>query len=201
MLASLAFAWPTWAVGLLTLLFVLISLVLILTVLIQKPQGGGLSGAFGSGSGSGQTAFGTKTGDALTVATIIIFTIYLVLGVVLVFAYRPQAAPIHRASDKDATPAGETAPAEGGKAGDKPADTTKTPAGAAPAKAPATTPATPGGTTPPANTPPATNPPAATSPQPVQTTPATTPETTPATPPETSPGAAPGATPPASSPK
>lgn len=132
MLALLAFAWPSWAIGLLTLLFVAISLILVLTVLIQKPQGGGLSGAFGSGAGSGQTAFGTKTGDALTVATIIIFSIYIVLGIVLVFAYRPQAANLNDAASQQA-PAGETAPAETTPAdGTKPAE----PAGAEPAKPP-----------------------------------------------------------------
>lgn len=167
MLASLAFAWPTWAIGLLTLLFVLISVVLVLTVLIQKPQGGGLSGAFGSGAGSGQTAFGTKTGDALTVATIIVFAIYLVLGVVLVFAYRPQAATLRPAADKETAPAGEAAPAEGGKVegqgGSQPA-----PAGEKPGEAPA-----------------ATNPPAVT---PVTSTPATAPGEVPQrTPPEPAP--------------
>lgn len=132
MLALLAFAWPSWAIGLLTLLFVAISLILVLTVLIQKPQGGGLSGAFGSGAGSGQTAFGTKTGDALTVATIIIFSIYIVLGIVLVFAYRPQAANLNDAASQQA-PAGETAPAES-----SPADGTQpaAPAGTEPAKPP-----------------------------------------------------------------
>ena len=65
-----------------------------LTVLIQRPQGGGLSGAFGSGAGSGQTAFGARTGDALTVATIAMFVLYLVAAIGLNFATHPaNAAP------------------------------------------------------------------------------------------------------------
>ena len=72
--------------------FVFVSVILILVVLIQRPQGGGLSGAFGSGAGSGQTAFGAKTGDALTIATIIMFVIWLGSAVGLVFAARPSAS-------------------------------------------------------------------------------------------------------------
>src|SRR5690606_36556084 len=53
--------------NLLVVLFLFVCVVLILTILIQRPAGGGLSGAFGSGAGSGQTAFGAKTGDALTI--------------------------------------------------------------------------------------------------------------------------------------
>ncbi len=75
-------------------LFLLVSIAMILLVLIQRPQGGGLSGAFGSGGGgaggAGQTAFGTKTGDVLTYATIGIFVCFLGFAIVLNFATRPQ---------------------------------------------------------------------------------------------------------------
>ena len=60
-----------------------VCLLLILMIMIQKPQGGGLSAAFGASSGSGQTAFGTKTGDALTVATIILFAVWILVATVL----------------------------------------------------------------------------------------------------------------------
>lgn len=76
--------------GLLGVAFLACSLLLILTVLIQRPQGGGLSGAFGSGSGSGETAFGARTGDALTIATIGFFVLWLVMAVTLVFVSRPS---------------------------------------------------------------------------------------------------------------
>jgi preprotein translocase subunit SecG len=62
-----------------TLFFV--AVVLILLILIQKGRGGGLSGAFGGSGGS--TAFGTKTGDVLTLATSIIFILFLGLAVAL----------------------------------------------------------------------------------------------------------------------
>jgi preprotein translocase subunit SecG len=75
--------WPFWVVNLLIVFFLAISVVMLLTILIQKPQGGGLSAAFGSGASSGQTAFGAKTGDALTIFTIIIFALYVVFAIVL----------------------------------------------------------------------------------------------------------------------
>ncbi|MEX0876519.1 MAG: preprotein translocase subunit SecG [Phycisphaerales bacterium] len=77
-------------------LFLLISVAMILLVLIQRPQGGGLSGAFGAGGGgggAGQTAFGTKTGDVLTYGTIAIFIAFLLCAIVLNFAARPSTGP------------------------------------------------------------------------------------------------------------
>src|SRR5258705_11056514 len=88
---TLAFTPPTWLVGILVMLFVIVSGLVILTILIQRPQGGGLSGAFGSGAGSGQTAFGAKTGDALTIFTIAMFVLWLLLAIVLNYVPRPSA--------------------------------------------------------------------------------------------------------------
>lgn len=81
-------------IGLSTVAFLAISLMLVLIVLIQRPQGGGLSGAFGAGGGgsSGQSAFGAKTGDALTIATVAIFVMFLAGAVALNFALRPTEA-------------------------------------------------------------------------------------------------------------
>lgn len=86
----LTLAWAPWLIGVMTVLFLVVSTLMILTVLIQKPQGGGLAAAFGGSSGSGQTAFGTKTGDALTVFTVIVFVLFLVIAVVLNFAEKPR---------------------------------------------------------------------------------------------------------------
>ena len=103
--------------------FLLVSIVMILIVLIQRPQGGGLGGAFGAGGGggggaggAGQTAFGTKTGDVLTWATIGIFVLFLLLAIVLNFVTRPQsmaAAPTMTSPDAPASQqGGGSAPAE-----------------------------------------------------------------------------------------
>lgn len=91
-LVSLTLAASPVVAALLGVAFLVVSAVLILTVLIQRPQGGGLSGAFGAG-GSGETAFGARTGDALTIATIAFFILWLVVAVSLVFATRP-AGPV-----------------------------------------------------------------------------------------------------------
>lgn len=98
--------FPPWLIGLTAVLFLIVSALMVLTVLIQRPAGGGLSGAFGSGAGSGQTAFGAKTGDALTIATISVFIAYLIIAVVLNFGTRP---PDTRAGAPVAAPAPATA--------------------------------------------------------------------------------------------
>ncbi|QQE13256.1 preprotein translocase subunit SecG [Planctomycetota bacterium] len=56
---------------------------MMLVILIQKPKGGGLSGAFGGGGGSEGAAFGAKAGDVLTIITIASFVSFLVLAIVL----------------------------------------------------------------------------------------------------------------------
>ena len=83
------------AVNLLVGAFLVVCIMMILLVLIQRPQGGGLSGAFGAGggggsSGAGQTAFGTKTGDVLTWATIGIFITFVLFAIGLNFVTRPD---------------------------------------------------------------------------------------------------------------
>jgi len=154
MLMTLAIA--PWLLNLGLFFFIIVSLLLVLTVLIQKPQGGGLSGAFGSGSGSGQTAFGTKTGDALTIFTVVMFFAWLVVAVLLNFAARPQAPGEVTPANNPAAP---VAPADGAaapepKPGDEaPAGATQPPAGNVPvvpppAVAPVTTPGTTPATTP-----------------------------------------------------
>lgn len=120
-------AASAWLLGGLTTFFTLVCVVMILTVLIQRPQGGGLSGAFGSGAGSGQTAFGARTGDALTIATIAMFVVFVVTAVVLNFVARPAAA----GGGQDALPATtetETGQTETTQAETTQAETTSDPA-------------------------------------------------------------------------
>lgn len=59
-----------------------ISLFLILLILVQRGRGGGLTGALG-GMG-GQSAFGTKAGDAFTKVTVISATIWIITAVIAV---------------------------------------------------------------------------------------------------------------------
>jgi preprotein translocase subunit SecG len=68
----------------LTIIFILAAVAMVLIILVQRPQGGGLAGAFGGAGGGGtEGVFGGRVGDALTVMTVIGFCIYLVLAIVL----------------------------------------------------------------------------------------------------------------------
>ncbi|MDZ4829205.1 MAG: preprotein translocase subunit SecG, partial [Phycisphaerae bacterium] len=64
-----------------TLLFIAVSVAMILIILVQRPQGGGLATAFGGAGGGNDTAFGGRTGDALTAATVGVFTLFLLLAI------------------------------------------------------------------------------------------------------------------------
>ncbi len=114
MMQTLAVNWSNLGMGLFIVWFLVVCVLLMLAVLIQKPQGGGLAGAFGSGAGSGQTAFGAKTGDALTWATIIIFVLWLLTAVFLNLAFQPanRFEPAQIVS-----PEGAAAPATTGETG------------------------------------------------------------------------------------
>lgn len=139
--------------SLLTFLFVVVCVLLILLILIQKGRGGGLSGAFG-GVGS-YSPFGTKTGDALTWATVILTGMYLLIAVLANYAYRPvslsslgsavttpagQAQPIDAGDQSGGDTATASAPANQGASQAAPADAEK-PAPAAVPASPATQPA------------------------------------------------------------
>ncbi|MCH2139504.1 MAG: preprotein translocase subunit SecG [Phycisphaerales bacterium] len=68
----------------LTILFIVVAVAMILIILVQRPAGGGLAGAFGgSGGGGTEGVFGGRVGDALTIMTVVAFTIYLTLALVL----------------------------------------------------------------------------------------------------------------------
>ena len=69
-------------------LFVVCCVALILIILIQKGRGGGLSAAFGGGMAGG--ILGSKTGDFLTWATIVLVGVFLTLAVVLAKFYKEQ---------------------------------------------------------------------------------------------------------------
>jgi preprotein translocase subunit SecG len=94
----------------LTVLFIIVSAVMILIVLVQRPQGGGLAGAFGGASGGGtDTVFGGRVGDALTVMTVIAFTAYLLLAIGLNVMDNNRVATVTPAAN--VTPADPNAPA------------------------------------------------------------------------------------------
>ena len=83
--------------------FVLVSLFLMLVILIQKPKGGGLSGAFGGAGGAVQTAFGSRVGDLLTWVTVVCFALFLLLAMTLTWRIKSDTGA--------ATPTVSTPPA------------------------------------------------------------------------------------------
>lgn len=75
------------------LLFIIVAVVMIGVILVQRPQGGGLASAFGgAGGGSTDTAFGGRTGDALTMATVSLFVVFLGLALALNLLDGPPVA-------------------------------------------------------------------------------------------------------------
>lgn len=80
-----------WYHPVLAVLFAFVAVFLILVILLQRGRGVGLAGAFGGGGGV-QTAFGAKTGDFLTWATIIIALMLLLFAVVLNYVFVPEPA-------------------------------------------------------------------------------------------------------------
>ena len=68
----------------LTIVFIVVAVAMVLIILVQRPAGGGLAGAFGGAGGGGtEGVFGGRVGDALTVMTVVAFTVYLTLALVL----------------------------------------------------------------------------------------------------------------------
>ena len=67
-----------------TVVLAIVAVAMVLIILVQRPQGGGLAGAFGGAGGSStETVFGGRVGDALTYATVAAFVVYLGLAITL----------------------------------------------------------------------------------------------------------------------
>jgi len=106
----LAAAGISWTVTILAVIFVGVSLLMMFIILIQKPKGGGLSGAFG-GAGGGESSFvGAKVGDVLTLATVIFFVFFIGLAMLLTWNINPtqnqaqaDVPTASAATDTDAT--------------------------------------------------------------------------------------------------
>ncbi|NJL30517.1 MAG: preprotein translocase subunit SecG [Phycisphaerales bacterium] len=123
------------AVTIMAILFVLVCLFMIMVILVQKPRGGGLVGAFG-GQGAAQQAFGSKVGDLLTWFTVGCFTAFLLLAIMLTW-YTRMDTQVYNPQTSVSAPI--TIPAPPAAATPDPAPTTPTPENPAPVPA---TPAT-----------------------------------------------------------
>ncbi len=99
-----------WYHPILATIFAFMAVVLMGVILLQRGRGVGLAGAFG-GVG-GHTAFGAKTGDFLTWATIVIASIFLGYVVILNYVFVPLKAS-GSAPPPPAMPAPLPSPADG----------------------------------------------------------------------------------------
>ena len=79
----------TWTIRIMAIVFVFVSVFMMLVILIQKPKGGGLSGAFGGAGGSDTSFVGAKVGDFLTILTVGCFLAFLLLAMGLTWAINP----------------------------------------------------------------------------------------------------------------
>ena len=105
--------FPVLAVGLIMKtvagLFFICAAALVLSILIQKGRGGGLSGAFGGGMAGG--ILGSKTGDFLTWVTIMLVGLFLTLAVVMAKFYKPAISDFGAGPDRQSSaPTGQRAP-------------------------------------------------------------------------------------------
>lgn len=65
----------------LMLLFLVVGVTMTLVVLVQRPKGGGLAGAFGGASTDAAAAFGASIGDVLTWVTVAFFVVWIGLAI------------------------------------------------------------------------------------------------------------------------
>ena len=105
-------------------LHMFVGLILIAVILLQRGRGGGLAGALG-GMG-GQSAFGTKAGDVFTKITIVLATVWIVLGCVCVLLASNFKSYSRMQGLEDSTtivtPAPDEKPGAGAGATTKPVD-------------------------------------------------------------------------------
>lgn len=97
-----------WYHPILATLFAFVALLLMGIILLQRGKGVGLSGAFG-GAG-GQQAFGSKTGDVLTWATIVVAAFFLLFAVVLNYWFLPPR--VSTPAEASAPPMGQPSATE-----------------------------------------------------------------------------------------
>lgn len=109
----------------LVLAFVFISAAMMLVVLIQRPKGGGLSGAFGGAGGDSGAVFGSKVGDVLTWVTVGFFVAFVGTAMALVYTIRAEVngAPAPEAVEVVDGAAGEADGTDAGAATDENTET------------------------------------------------------------------------------
>ena len=84
------FGWLTIAINLVVIAHVVVSLLLILVILMQRPKQEGLGAAFGSGMTD--AAWGARTTDVLQKGTVYLGTLFFVFSLVLAILFGKRNA-------------------------------------------------------------------------------------------------------------
>ncbi|WP_428387050.1 preprotein translocase subunit SecG [Mucisphaera sp.] len=91
--------------------FVLIGIVMTMVVLIQRPKGGGLAGAFGGSSTDASAVFGASVGDVLTWVTVAFFVVWIFLAMGMQWAIAAELAAVTDPPPAVSAPAASPEPA------------------------------------------------------------------------------------------
>lgn len=107
-------------VSVLAILFAIVSFLMMLIILVQKPKGGGLSGAFGGAGGSESAFMGARVGDFLTIVTASAFVVFVLLAMGLTWTTTPEAVvdDVTIVETISTTPQPAASPSEGEAAGE-----------------------------------------------------------------------------------
>ena len=101
------FGWLNIAINLVVIAHVVVSLLLILVILMQRPKQEGLGAAFGSGMTD--AAWGARTTDVLQKGTVYLGTLFFVFSLVLAILFGKRNAIEGKRADEDGA---STEPAE-----------------------------------------------------------------------------------------
>jgi len=93
------FGWLNIAINLLVIAHVVVSLLLILVILMQRPKQEGLGAAFGSGMTD--AAWGARTTDVLQKGTVYLGTLFFVFSLVLAILFGKRNAIEGKRADED----------------------------------------------------------------------------------------------------
>ena len=118
----------------LRVLFLMVSVLVVATILIQAGQESGFAGAFGAGGGS-QTVFGARAGTFMTRATAGLAAAFMLLAFLLVLLGSRGAPPPPEAVIPDALPASASTEIPAGSVA-QPITATVTPGTAVPSPQP-----------------------------------------------------------------
>lgn len=87
-------------IGILSVLFVIVSIILVILILVQNDKGGGLSGSIGGGLSNANSVMGAQnTENILTKSTVVFAVLYFLLTIVISMGLAKQVSANANGSD------------------------------------------------------------------------------------------------------